>query len=261
MNLCAESILLLSDWSWRIFEQSQLDKDNFSVPGFFQCMLEWQRRGMPVKLCLEVYLQPLGLVIVAGGPGINFALLVQSGFPGLPSEHIHVERSENTGGSNLIVLYMPRFHPQGFRATWNNKIRSVTLTTYLCKWFRFFLMEKKTSNSQRKDFNQEYCWGETTNKQMKNSQFKALCFNTTSEELRTRYRTQSILSPYKYMNRNPHKRWLLSLLLVFLFCPGICYYLLYSLHFYHVFISCHINHMVAYWGNIMFFFFNTLTEV
>lgn len=132
---------------------------------------------MPVKLCLEVYLHPLGLVIVAGGPGINFALLVQSGFPGLPSEHIHVERSENTGGSNLIVLYVPRFHPQGFRATWNNKIRSVTLTTYLCKWFRFFLMEKKTSNSQRKDFNQEYCWGETTNKQMKNSQFKALCFS------------------------------------------------------------------------------------
>lgn len=119
---------------------------------------ETQRRSTFGKMYVKLYLQPLWLVIVARGPGVNFALLVQAGFPGLPSEHVHVECTENTGGSNLVVLYMSWFHAQGFRATWNSKIRSVTLLIYLCKRFRFSVMEKKTSNSWRKGFNQVYCW-------------------------------------------------------------------------------------------------------
>lgn len=128
-----------------------LNQSTFPIP-------ETKRRQTFGKTYVKLYLQPLWLVIVAWSPGINFALLVQPGFPGLPSEHVHVECSENTGGGDLVVLYMSWFHPQGFRATWNSKIRSLTLPAYLCKWFKFSITEKKTSNSWRKGFNQDYCW-------------------------------------------------------------------------------------------------------
>lgn len=64
------------------------------------------------------YLQPLWLVIMAGSPGIYFALLVQTGFSWFPSKHVHVECSEDAGGSDLVVLYMAWFHPQGFWTAW-----------------------------------------------------------------------------------------------------------------------------------------------
>lgn len=69
-----------------------------------------------VKGVRERYLQPLRLVVVAGGPGVHFALLVQPRFPRLPAEHVHVEGFEDAGGSDLIVLYVSRLHPQGLRA-------------------------------------------------------------------------------------------------------------------------------------------------
>lgn len=62
------------------------------------------------------YLKPLRLVIVGGGPRIDFALFVQPGLARLPREHAQVEGLEDTGGTDLIILDVSGLHPHWLRA-------------------------------------------------------------------------------------------------------------------------------------------------
>lgn len=48
-------------------------------------------------------------------PSVDLALFVQTGLSWLPSKHVHVERPEDAGGCDLVVLDMARLHAQWFR--------------------------------------------------------------------------------------------------------------------------------------------------
>lgn len=51
----------------------------------------------------ETHLQPLGLVIVLGCPGVGFACHVQAGVMRVPGKGIDAPRLEDTGGCDLLV--------------------------------------------------------------------------------------------------------------------------------------------------------------
>lgn len=202
---------------------------------------------------VKLYLQPLWLVIVARGPSVHFALLVQPGLAGLPSEHVHVERTENAGGSDLEVLNVSRLHPQGLGATWNSRARSVALPACLCYGFWFSVTAKKTCDTRRKRFNQEFCW-----KNSKTDTWKIV-------------NSRHFVSTIAWVNQNQDREFNIFYPGINLwsktkwkddFCPCLSYFYFPVLQenivppvqydFPHAFVPPHINHLLAYWRNINF---------
>ena len=61
-------------------------------------------------------------------PGVDLALFVQTGLARLPGEHVHVERPEDAGRRDLIVLHVTRLHPHGLGATWRRGTNSAAHT-------------------------------------------------------------------------------------------------------------------------------------
>lgn len=221
-------------------------------------MPETQRRQTTGKIHMKIYLQPLWLVIVARGPGINFALLVQPGFPGLPGEHVHVEGTENAGGSDLEILDVSWFHPQGLRATWNSRARSVVLPAYLCQGFRFFfVMAEKIYNTWRKRCNQGYC-----RRHSKTNKWKIV-------------NSRHFVSTIAWVSQNQDREFNIFYLGINLwsetkwkddFCLRLSYFYFPLLQenivspvlfdFPYAFMPLHNHHVFAYWTNIIFFLKN-----
>jgi len=77
------------------------------------------------------YLQPLGLITVSRRPGIDLPLFIQSCFPRLPGEHVHVKSSEDAGGCDLVVLNMARLHAHWLWTPWRIQRHVISSQTIL----------------------------------------------------------------------------------------------------------------------------------